>query len=157
MRISVGLVLFLTAASAYAAVANLTACTKALRLALKTATKGTSFIQCKSDPEGSVAWTALADNPDCKDYMFLTSKPQCEIAAAPLMKCVAGKLGYLNDDGSISGTKFISKFKSYVTSKPGCDAAQYDFGVKKCGPKITNYTFLKKAACIVLFMNEYSG
>ncbi|XP_018011318.1 uncharacterized protein LOC108668588 [Hyalella azteca] len=157
MRISLGLVLLLTAGFAFSGVEGVTACARALVIMLRNTEKASASIECKSDPKGSAALTALAGDPVCKNYKFTVGDQKCEILAVPYMKCVAGKLGILNDDGSINNTKILAKFKSYATSKPGCDAPEYDFGAKKCGTQINNYAFLKKAACIASFASKYTG
>ncbi|XP_018018085.1 uncharacterized protein LOC108674637 [Hyalella azteca] len=103
---------------------------------------------CKADPKANASLTALAGNPACKDYKFSTRHRKCEVLAAPFMKCVARELGFLKADGSIDNTLVISQYKALIFGNPACNAAQYDYAVKKCGKKIKNYAFLKKAACM---------
>ncbi|XP_018013431.1 uncharacterized protein LOC108670463 [Hyalella azteca] len=167
MMKSVCLVLLLTAAFAYSGVegtsgkqvvvkTSTSGCGKALNNMVASAYDTPNFVACKSDPEGSAAWTALSGNPACKDYKFTVGDQKCEVLAAPYMKCVAGKQGFLKDDGSIDSTSIIAKYKLW-TSSPACDAAQFDFGVKKCGTTINNYAFLEKAACIATEAEKYTG
>ncbi|XP_047736818.1 spidroin-2-like isoform X3 [Hyalella azteca] len=156
MMKSVGVVLLLTATFAYSGVEGANGCAKYLNNMLKNADVKTSFPDCMSDPAGQAALTALAGNPDCKGYKFITHNHKCEVLAAPFMKCVAGKIGVLNAAGSIDNTKILAEYTEWAKG-PGCDAAQFGFGVKKCGMKIKNYAFLKKAACIARESKKYTA
>ncbi|XP_018017568.1 uncharacterized protein LOC108674169 [Hyalella azteca] len=148
MMKSVGFVLLLIATFAYSSVENTIGCKEAIVTMLKNADLKTAQLTCKADPLGLAALTALKGNPDCKDYHLTNGKRQCEVLAAPFMKCVAGKLGYLRANGTIANNLILALYKASATSRPACDVSRFNFGVKKCGTEIDNYAFLKKAVCI---------
>ncbi|XP_018010353.1 uncharacterized protein LOC108667794 [Hyalella azteca] len=154
---SVGLVLLLTATFAYSGVDGANACATALNSKLHNADLNSAFSACMSDPAGLAALTAIGGNSGCGGYNFAVGDLKCEVGAAPFMKCVAGKLGYLNANGSINATKILAQYKTYATSDPTCKVAQYNFAAKKCGTTIKNYAFLAKAACIATATDQYTG
>ncbi|XP_018007355.1 uncharacterized protein LOC108665140 [Hyalella azteca] len=145
---SVGLVLLLAATFACSSVEGANECTTALYSKLRNAAFNSAFSACMSDPAGKAALTAIVGNYGCGGYTFTVGDRKCEVGAAPFMKCVAGKLGYLKADGSIDNTKILALYKTWATSDPKCKVAQYDSAVKKCGTTINNYAFLAKADCI---------
>ncbi|XP_018020621.1 uncharacterized protein LOC108676989 [Hyalella azteca] len=149
MMKSVGLVLLLTAAFANSGVEGhsiANACAAALsRKVTDEINMGDPLYACMSTP----AWSAVARVSGCENSNFAYGPPKCQVLAAPFMKCVAGKSGYLNADGSINNTKILAQFKTWATSDPKCNITQYDFAVKKCGTTINNYAILPKAYCIV--------
>ncbi|XP_018011136.1 uncharacterized protein LOC108668422 [Hyalella azteca] len=155
MKKSVGLVLLLTAAFAYSGVEGTSGCENGLNYVAATLYERPVFGVCKSDPEGKASLAALAGNPACKDYKFITRHCECEVLAAPYMKCVAGKQGFLKADGSIDSEKIIGLYKMW-TSK-ACDVAQFDSAAKKCGTEIENYAYLEKAACIARKSKNFTG
>ncbi|XP_018018906.1 uncharacterized protein LOC108675409 [Hyalella azteca] len=156
MMKSVCHLLLLAATFAYASAEGSLACSKYLSFTLVTSVDQPAFIDCKSDPAGRAALTALASGTRCSDYKFYNGEIFCQIAAAPYMKCVAGKLGWLKADGSIDSAKVLAKLKSVVTYNPSCRAAQYDFAVKQCGTTINYYAFLEKVACLQYVSFKYA-
>ncbi|XP_018009575.1 uncharacterized protein LOC108667102 [Hyalella azteca] len=157
MMKSVGLVLLLTATFAYSGAEGTNACANALNNNVMNADLNSAFSACMSDPAGLAALTAIGGNSGCGGYNFAVGALKCEVGAAPFLKCIAGKLGYLNADGSINNTKILAQFKTWATSDPKCNVAQYNFAVNKCGTTINNYAFLAKAACIATATDQYTG
>ncbi|XP_018015842.1 uncharacterized protein LOC108672650 [Hyalella azteca] len=157
MMKSVGLVLLLTAAFAYSGVEGDNACETALSNKAMNAGLDSAYTACRSDPAGLAALKAIEGIPVCAGYMWFAGDIKCEVAAAPYMKCVAGKLGYLNANGSINNTKILAQFKTWATSDPNCNVAQYNFAANKCGTTINNYAFVAKAVCIILATDQYTG
>ncbi|XP_018012088.1 uncharacterized protein LOC108669292 [Hyalella azteca] len=158
MMKSVGLVLLLIATFAYSGVDGANACATAFNNKFMNAALSSAFQACRSDPAGLAAITATQGIPVCAGYMGDdVGDIKCQVASAPYMKCVAGKLGYLNADGSINTTKILAQYKTWATSDPKCNVAQYDFAVNKCGTTINNYAFMAKAACIAKATEQYTG
>ncbi|XP_018012891.1 uncharacterized protein LOC108669957 [Hyalella azteca] len=159
MMKSVGVVL-LIATFAYSGVEGIyrynSACGKAVYKKLTSNDVYSATRTCVSDPEGKAALTAIG-RYGCGSYDFIVGPLKCEVGAAPYMKCVARKLGYLNADGSINNSKILAQYKTYATSAPKCSVAQYDFAVNKCGTTINNYAFLAKVACIAGAADQYTG
>ncbi|XP_018018857.1 uncharacterized protein LOC108675365 [Hyalella azteca] len=161
MMKSVGLVL-LTATFAYSGAEGANACATVLQA--KWLNYGGSsmplsaFTACSSDPASQAALNAVNGvNSGCMGYNFLVGPLKCEVGMAPVLKCLAGKLGYLKADGSINNTKIFAQFKTDATSDPTCNLAQYNFAVNKCGTTINNYAFLAKVYCIITATDQYTG
>ncbi|XP_018007021.1 uncharacterized protein LOC108664840 [Hyalella azteca] len=157
MMKSVGLFLLLTATFAYSGVDGANACATALDGKLIGAGLNAAYTACRSDPVAFAALKATAAIPVCARYVFTVGDRKCEVAGAPFMKCVAGKLGYLKADGSIDNKKVLDQFKTWATSNPKCSVAQYNFAASKCGSTIDNYAFVAKSACIINATYQYTG
>ncbi|XP_018007360.1 uncharacterized protein LOC108665146 [Hyalella azteca] len=158
MMKSVGLVLLLIAAFAYSGVEGANSCATVLQNTIwQNADLKAALSACKSDPDGRAALTALGGYAACRGYNFGAVKVgKCDAVAAPYMKCVAGKLGYLKADGSINNAKISDQYKTYATRGSLCTDAMYNSAAGKCGT-VTNYAFLVKAECIIKALNQYSG
>ncbi|XP_018011135.1 uncharacterized protein LOC108668421 [Hyalella azteca] len=157
MMKSVGLVLLLTAAFAYSGVEGTSACAESINAVLGYESRIPIINACKVDPKANASLNALAGNPACKDYKFSTRNRKCEVLAAPCMKWVAKQLGFLTADGSIDNTMIFLQYKAFIKANPACNAAQYDYAVKKCEKKIKNYALIKKAACMANATDKYTG
>ncbi|XP_018011587.1 uncharacterized protein LOC108668844 [Hyalella azteca] len=163
MMKSVGLFLLLIAAFAYSGVEGANPCATALKAAWLDYTIASGTLRfpnsatsaCGADPAGHAAIDALRG--DCQSYNFSVGDLKCDVVAAPYMKCVAGKLGYLNDDGSINTKKIFAQYKADATSGRKCSFRQYDFAVAKCGTNIDNYAFLKKVQCIITATDKFTA
>ncbi|XP_018017590.1 uncharacterized protein LOC108674182 [Hyalella azteca] len=110
---------------------------------------------CKSDPKGRAALTALRAQATCRDYEFKEDNGgKCNEVAAPYMKCVAGKLGYLKAGGSIDGAKILDRYRNYAVSLGSRCRDLYDSALGKCGTTISNYAFLGKLKCLTTAINQ---
>ncbi|XP_018007362.1 uncharacterized protein LOC108665147 [Hyalella azteca] len=171
MMKSVGLVLLLIATFAYSGVGSLVKERKSTQSIKKPVVSssncGSSVAKaifedkvlndalsaCKSDPKGRAALTALRAQATCRDYEIKEDNGgKCDDVAAPYMKCVAGKLGYLKADGSIDGAKILDRYSGVAVARGTLCKNQYDNGVRVCGTTISNYAFLGKLKCITTAM-----
>ncbi|XP_018017874.1 uncharacterized protein LOC108674436 isoform X2 [Hyalella azteca] len=155
MMKSVGLVLLLIATFAYSSVEGSNCGSSVAKAIYEKQVLKDALNACKSDRMGSAALTALAAQATCKDYEFNEANGgKCDEVAAPYMKCVAGKLGYLNYGGSIHYQMIFDQYKSYAVARGTLCKNQYDNGVRVCGTTISNYAFLGKAGCIINAMYQ---
>ncbi|XP_018017228.1 uncharacterized protein LOC108673860 [Hyalella azteca] len=132
------------------------ACGKALYYNLTSNSQVKAVKTCASDPLADAAVKAIASY-GCAKYAFQEGPLKCEVGAAPFMKCLAGKLGYLKADGSIDNMKILAQYRRDATRDPACNAARYNFAENKCGTTIDNYAFLAKMACLAAAADQYLG